>query len=413
MTLRSSSGRLLLVVGLFVFAFAWVLAMGLVAQVSAGSRAKAASAPRDDGSVKAEVSNLERDNFNITLALKITDKAGNVVNGLTEQHIDVYEDGELVTEYKKFVPAGQGPVRVCLCLDYSRSMNGKKIVETRNAARAFLRLLRDQTDYAGVYVFNDYQQQHKTEEKLPIGPLDLLRREQAWDGIMFTPLADGSPMLETMERGLYGLERVTGRRVMVVLTDGMDTDEKEAVLKNKRRVSELAWNLGIPLYMVNMSTDEADEQMMRELAEHTRGQYHKVPSPEKLKEIVVSIGQSLQNEYTINYDSPNPVEDGVTRKVSAVVRQGGVGTQAQTEYKVAGVISTGVGAKKSDSGVGVRGSASPAMVFFPLAGLLGAMFAAPVLIRRRKSRDAEDASPAVAPRPAATTPRPQNGSSRS
>lgn len=389
MTLKQSSGRVVIVAGLFAFAAGWVSLMGLLAQAGAGSRARAGAPPRDDGSVKASVELLERDKFNIQLSLKVTDRDGKVLGGLAEQDIEVYEDGEPVTSYKKFMPAGQGPVRVALVLDYSRSMNGPKLRETQKAARGFIRMLRDQNDYLGLYLFNDPMHDRNALEKVPMGPLDLPRREQAWEAIMFTPLADGSPLLSTMEKGLAALEKVNGRRAMVVLTDGMDTGEPDEVARSKKAIKAACRDSKIPLHMVNMSTDAADRKTLEELAEATDGRYYHVPTPDQLKDIFKTIGETLQNVYTVAYESPNPVEDGLTRKVSVTVRSGGSGTQTAAEYHVPGVLSTG--------GRSNREAAPLAAVFFSLAGGLGLLYAAPYVARRRRRAAAEE--PAEAPAP--------------
>jgi uncharacterized protein YegL len=360
--------KLLLVVCLFVFAAAWVGLMGLLTLLL-GGRAVAGAAPVDDGSVKAQVTNLDRGkDFEISLALKVTDKAGGILEGLTERDFEVYEDGELVA-HQNFLPAGQGAIRLCLVVDYSRSMNGRKIQEARAAARALIRMLRDKSDYVGLYLFNDGLFDRGQVERLAIEPLTLLRRELAWEAIMFTGLGEGTPMLGSMAKGLDNLAKISGRRVMIVLTDGMDTGERDEVAKNKQTVIEKAKEYKTPLYMINLSSEFADEQIMRELADQSAGQYIPVPDPAKLKEIFETIGKSLQNEYTMTYVSPNPVEDGLKRNVTVTVRSGVVGTQTKGDYNVPGVISTG--SRRAAAGGSRMGLGSLAIVFLALTGVLG------------------------------------------
>jgi hypothetical protein len=213
---------------------------------------------------------------------------------------------------------------------------------------------------------------------------------------MFTALGEGSPMTGTMAKGLDNLAKVSGRRVMIVLTDGMDTGERDEVEKGKQTVIDRALEYRTPLYMVNLSSEFADEQIMRELADKSGGQYVPAPDPGKLKEILETIGKSLQKEYTMTYTSPNPVEDGLKRNVTVNLRSGLVGTQAKGDYNVPGVISTG--ARRSTTGTGGRlGVSSMAIVFASLTALLGLMLG--FTATRRGSSGAIAAEPSAAPAP--------------
>lgn len=400
MSKSQSSARLLMLVGLFLLAGFWIVLMGLVT-VILGGRGVAGAAPIDDGTVKAAVTHLDRGkDFEISLALKVTDQAGNILENLNEQDIEVYEDGELVLA-KNFMPAGHGAIRLALVVDYSTSMNGRKIVEARKAARALIRMLRDKHDQVGLYFFNDPLFDRGQSERLAIEPLSLLRREDAWEAIMFTGVGNGSPMLATMGRALESLSKVSGRKVMIVLTDGMDTGEPDEVLKFKKAVVARSQELRVPLYMVSTSSEFEDEKAMRELAESSGGQYIGVPDPTKLKEIFENIGKSLQNEYTLTYTSPNPVEDGQKRHVTVHVRNGRVGNRAEGDYSVPGVISTGATARRSTGGAAIQnvGLSTLATIFVALTALLAGLSFVPALFHRRAAgeEDAPAAVPMAAP----------------
>lgn len=396
--MNKSSARLWVMGGLFVVAILWVSLMGLVTLVVGGARASGGIAPTDDGSVKSQLTNIDRGkDFQISLALKVTDKADQVLAGLTERDIEVYEDDKLV-ETKNFQAAGKGAIRLCLVIDASRSMNGIKINEARKASQALLLMLTD-NDWVGVYFFNDPLFENKQVERVPIEPFTRPQLVKAWDAVRDTGLGEGSPMTGTMAVGLDALNRVSGRRVMIVMTDGMDTGERPEVEKGKQGVIAKAQEYKIPLYMVNTSTETADIDMMKELAEKSGGQYIGVPDPTKLKEIFESIGKSLQNEYTLTYVSPNPVEDGQKRNVTVYVRSGAVGTRAKGDYAVPGVISTGAG----NRGLGIG---TMALIFVTLAALLGLLLGAPAVLGR-KSAGQFEAVPQAGPAPVATpAPRP-------
>ncbi|MCS6852027.1 MAG: VWA domain-containing protein [Gemmataceae bacterium] len=391
MTVQRGASRLILTGGLFVFAVVWVVLMGLATRLFGGGRSVEGVKPTDDGTIKASLT-VDRDkDFEIFLSANVTRPDGSVYEGLNEENFEVYEDGERVA-IRNFQPAGKGAIRLALVIDYSSSMRGTKLNEARQAARALIRLLRDQHDWVGLYFFNDPLYDTNRSERLAIKPLDLLRREEAWEAIMFTNLGDGSPMLGTMERGLDGLAKVSGRRVMIVLSDGMDTGEPAEIDALKKRVLEKAEQLRVPIYMVNTSTDVEGERLMQELASVTKGRYQRVSEPQKLREIFEEIGRSLQNEYTMSYTSPDPVENGTTRTVTLWVRSGNVGTEATGQYTVPGVLATGARSKAglastTSSGIGLG---TLLTVFLTVAAVLGLLAVVPLIWQRGPIALAED-----------------------
>lgn len=386
----------LVIAGLFLLAFFWVSLMGLLSWAGGRLQAGGAEAPSglgpwtDDGTIKAEVVHLDRHHFHVALALKITGPDGKVLSGLGEQDIEIREDGVPVT-LKKFNGAGQAPVRVCLVMDYSGSMNGKKIEGAKAAALSLLDMLRDDTDHLGLYLFNNAQLKINGGEKLPMGPLNPTRREQARQAILTTPLSGGTPMFGSMEKAIEGIKNSSGRRLLVVMTDGVDTQYRGAKFDERvGLVTASTKQLNVPLYMISLMGGKSDEVGMKKLAEQGNGKYLYAPTPDKLKEIYLNIGETLQNEYTLEYDSPNLREDGLTRHLTVTVRKGPSGTQAKADYHVPGMISTGASKRpvpdeSTDSAPVKERTAPPfATVVLPLATLLGLLFGVPYYIWLRR-----------------------------
>lgn len=378
------SNRTIVVAALFVFAFLWVGLMGLVGVVTGKTTTVGGGGPyTDDGSIKAEITHVDKKvddkGWHIALTVKITDKDGKVLPGLTATEIETAENGDTVN-YQNFTSAGHAPVRICLCIDYSNSMRGPKIEGAKAAALALLASLRDGTDHLGMFIFNG---RATGTEALPMGVLDPARRKQAEDAIKNTPLAGGTPMLGTMDRALHSLEGFPGKRVMVIMTDGMDTGGGNAQNVIKPRIIESAKKQGTPLHMIALETGKGaakgnNERAMRELSDPTGGKYHFAPKPDDLKDIYINIGQALKDEYVIEYDSPNPVEDGQTRNIAVIVRKGPVGTLAKASYPVPGVVATGTAARAAKSTSGSEQPSVPfASVLAPLGLLMGTLFAVP------------------------------------
>lgn len=397
---QSGSGRSLLLVGLFVFAAFWVIVMSAVVWML-GSSATAGAAPTDDGSVKAQMTSVSRGkDFQIDLSLGVRGKDGNILEGLSELDFEVFEDGVPVL-VRNFMPAGQGAIRLAMIIDCSSSMSGQKIEEARKAARALLRLLRDKHDHVGLYFFNEgrFYGNTNTTQVLAIEPLDLLRRELFWDQIVLrSNIGNGSPMYGTMKGALDSLVNVSGRKVLIVLTDGRDNTGEEGT-KYKEEARKLAQDSHIPIYMISTSSTEEDKEGMTKIAEDTKGRYVSVPEPKRLQEIFEDIGKSLQNDYTMSYTSPNPVEDGQKRNVAVNVRSGRYGTQTAGSYSVGGAAATGGGGSSGGGQVRGVGLTTIALIFVVLAGVLGVLSFVPNWLKRLPAAEESTAgsAPAAAP----------------
>jgi Mg-chelatase subunit ChlD len=381
--------KVVIIAVLLLLALGWVSLMGLVGVLADTVRSSGGShrGPyTDDGAIKAEITYVRNEDFKITLSLKVTDRNGEVLGGLDRADFEVTEN-DFPVGGGNFYPAGQAPVRVCLVMDYSNSMNSgkptRKIDGAKAAALGLLDMLKNETDYLGLYFFNYTLQKTGTDERLAMGPLSPERREKARSTITSTDTANGTPMYAVMDKAMQALKSVSGRRVMVVLGDGLDTNYKGPRQDEQiKYLSGKAVEMNFPIHMVSLPTGKFDEAGMRQLAEKSKGTYIAAGSPDDLKKIFMDVGQALQKEYVLEYTSPDPVENGIKRNVVVTIRKGPSGTQAKADYPVGGVVATGAARRPTDStGAGIEAAPPPsvpfAAVFFPLAVLLALLFAVP------------------------------------
>lgn len=362
-------------VGMLLGAMLWVSLMSLPIGV-----ARTRPAPplfRDNGSIQAEVTHLENQNFTITLSLRVTGKDGSIVGGLEQSEFEITEDNQPVA-IKKFVSAGQQSVRACLVIDHSGSMaQMSKLNGAQDAAKAFVDLMRDGIDHLGLVVFNN-----SIREIVRIGPLEASTRSRARSQIDTLVAEEGTRLYDAMEIAQESMANVTGRKIMLVLTDGMDNQRDRHQLE---RIIKRSQELNLPLYMIGLGQpSDIDEPSLREFADKTLGQYLWTPHPEQLKEIYLKIGEALQSEYALTYDSPNPVLDGLIRHVSVSVQFRGSGTRTAATYSVGGVLAGGYQSKPasltSTSEQSKREEEPPFVtIALPLLLLLSLLFGVPYL----------------------------------
>jgi len=126
-----------------------------------------------------------------------------------------------------------------------------------------------------------------------------------------------------------------GRRAIILLTDGVDTEGDPSVDTTIKRAVESE----LPIYTIGLgSTSSVDVITLRELADQTNGRAFLTPSAAELSNVYSLISQQISNEFVFNYISPHAVDDGTKRIVEVQVDLGSGPVTGSKSYTVAGVI---------------------------------------------------------------------------
>ncbi len=159
-----------------------------------------------------------------------------VVVNIPRELIVVREDGEKVKELEVFQPNNQ-PLTVMLAMDVSGSMaRGNKMDEAKRAALTFLDKLDPRAD-VGLVLFDH-------EMKLTIPPAkdpakQKEHRDRLRDEIRSARPQGGTAYFDATVESVKHLKGVKGRKVVIVMTDGMDTNSK-ASLKDAVESAQMA-----------------------------------------------------------------------------------------------------------------------------------------------------------------------------
>lgn len=196
--------------------------------------------------------------FSYVIPFKIreNDKDKTIVTEVPKEKIIVREAGKRIRELDLFQPKADN-LTIALAMDVSGSMargtgeSGKtKIAEARDAAYSFLDQLSNKAD-VGLILFN-----HEVMESEVLPPLgqtgtteQIAHRGQVMQHVQKTPPQGGTAYVDATKRALEMLRTVkTGRRAIVVLTDGRDVDSTSS----QEDVINLAKDEGIPVYTVGI-----------------------------------------------------------------------------------------------------------------------------------------------------------------
>jgi VWFA-related protein len=251
---------------------------------------------------QVQINQIETSSFpRVTLFATVL-KEGVPLKGLGASDFRVRED-EVDQEPLTVVPKST-PLSVVLTLDTSGSMK-KRLADAQTAAKSFLQTLEAQ-DKAQVIRFS--------RDVKTIFPLasDRTAAAAAIDG---TVARGDTALWDALYGSLESLRAVTGRKAIVLLSDGVDDDGSGKPLSQKtvNDVLALARQVNVPIYAIGLGT-ELDEVNLRKVATDSGALYLSAVEPAELKRLYDSIGKQLSGQYTIFYTSNLP-SDGSEHRV--------------------------------------------------------------------------------------------------
>ena len=246
----------------------------------------------------------------------VTDEAGRAVKDLKVEDFVVLED-DVPQKITAFV-SGDFPAAVALAIDRSFSMKGAPLTMARTAGRVFVSSLKPEDRVMLISISGH------VEVLAPLstsrGPL--LRALDSLDPWSTTSLHDA------LIRSLDLLEDETGRRAIVVLSDGSDRYSKarEAdVLDRARRSDVMVYPIAI---------GRIRPPLFPELAALTGGRSFHLRDPKELQKTLQSIAADLRAQYLLGYapaTPPRPDEDD-WRSITVRVNRPGVIVRARSGY---------------------------------------------------------------------------------
>jgi VWFA-related protein len=201
------------------------------------------------------------------------------------------------------------PTTLVLVVDRSGSMREEdRIGGLKRAVASFLEKLPPGSRVALVSFASEV-------DKLSEFTTDLRRVRAAVDELE----AEGSTRFyDAVAEALELLKDQSGRRAVLALTDGKDTDSQPANLES---VVESARRLGLPVYTLGLGSERAiASRELRRLADSTRGQYYPARSADQLRAIYEQIAERIGSSYMLTYQTDRPVPDGTLRPIRVSYR---------------------------------------------------------------------------------------------
>src|SRR5579885_1262679 len=215
----------------------------------------------------------------ITVQFEVKRPDGSFLRDARREDFRVTEEGREVpiVEFQAPVATEIIPTTLVLVVDRSGSMKSEdRIGGLKRAVATFLKELPPGSRVALVSFASEVDQ-------LSGFTTDLGRVREAVDALE----AEGSTRFyDAVARALVLLEGESGRRAVLALTDGEDTDSGTSLAS----VVDTARRLGLPVYTLGLGSErEIRSQELRRLADSTRGQYYPARRAEQLRAIYEQI----------------------------------------------------------------------------------------------------------------------------
>lgn len=277
----------------------------------------------------------------VLLNITVFDSFGRQVTNLGKDEFIIAENGER-QEIASFATA-EVPVNVVLLLDASGSVVGQ-IDSLRQAATSFVNELGPE-DTVSVIQF------HSTVELIQdwTSSRDEISHAISWrfrPGMVRTSEGRSSYGMTALYDAIYlcaeeQLEKVEGRKAVIILTDGIDTISKVAY---DHAVTSLI-RAGAVVYVVSKARAllalaprayhaqiENAERLMTNMADRTGGRIFSPLKDDDLKENYEKVARELKSQYILTYVPKNDARDGKLRRVSVYLTRPGYSVRTRDSY---------------------------------------------------------------------------------
>jgi len=265
----------------------------------------------------------------VVLNIAVTDRRGRYITGLQPEDFQIYEDGiqqqvgsfgegnaapvrisELKTREVAQPPTREGEPAAPIVLPVDESFAGTNVfvlfdtsnfmyrsfVYAEDAIVDFIRGLEG-ADSIAVYGFSRNLTRHAalTEDRL-----DAIR------GVRRSVAGDETALYNALLLTLRDAAKVTGRKVIIVFSNGPDTASSVA----PDDVGAVAEDEGVPIYVIStkeLNKDPVSSNAFRRITQRTGGRAYFAKTWQRQSEAFVSIREELSSSYTITYyPQPNP-----------------------------------------------------------------------------------------------------------
>jgi Ca-activated chloride channel family protein len=263
----------------------------------------------------------------VSLFATVMDAQKRLVPDLQQGDFEVFDNEK--PQSLTFFQNETQPITVVVMLDTSGSMTMTLDLLRAAAEQFVLRLLP--ADKAKVGAFND---------KIQIKGTEFINdRDQLITDIKDLDYGNGTRLWDALAISEDELKNVDGRRVILVFTDGDDTESHNAslgkVIDRARAEEVMIYAIGLESQVFNGQrvVHTKPDGGLRKLADETGGGYFELTKTAELAPTFTRVAQELHSQYVLGF-TPT-VLDGKVHKLVVKLKQPGMTARARKSYLAA------------------------------------------------------------------------------
>jgi Ca-activated chloride channel homolog len=289
----------------------------------------------------------------VTIPVSVFDRSGLYVPGIRQEEFSIFENGE--QQEIAYFGVSDKPFTVALLLDTSPSTQ-YKIDEIHEAAIAFVKQLGPNDRVIVIEFHGDVKVQSEATND----------RQKIYKAIRKAKFGWGTSLYNAVDEALRKqLGKVTGRKAVVLFTDGVDTTSRKNSYDSTLEFAEESDSLIFPIYyntytdnnatyggvMSPAGTSAAEyalgHRYLEELAGATGGRvFRPETTPGGLTRAFEGIAEELRRQYNIGYVPKSEGRLGERRTIKVRVQRPNLIVRARDSYIVGGTAASPAPAKK-------------------------------------------------------------------
>jgi VWFA-related protein len=278
----------------------------------------------------------------VSVLASVRDKKGTLIPNLEKNDFTVLEDGK-PQPIKYFTRESDLPLTIGLLVDVSRSQENLIDIERRAADQFFRQVLRKK-DIAFLISFGEESellQDYTGSPRLLLDGLNQLRVSGGAGGLHPGPVPTISQQRGTvMFDAIYlaaneKLKGEVGRKVIVVITDGVDQGSK----LTRSQAIEAAQKSDAVIYSIDYEDPRyhgmfgpSGEGDLKKMSDETGGHVYRVDRKNTLDMVFKELQDEMRSQYMIGYTPTNEAKDGGYRHIDIHTSNKDLKVQARKGY---------------------------------------------------------------------------------
>jgi Ca-activated chloride channel family protein len=265
----------------------------------------------------------------VNVAVNVTDAHGAPVPGLTQNDFQISEDVR-PQKIAFFEKDSTTPLSIVLALDTSESIFNNARLE-KEAARHFVNAILRSQDELDLMDFSD-----TVREIVPFTN----QKKQIERGLNELQSGDETVLYDAIylasQRLAQTRQDAGRRRVLVLITDGVDTKDTryEQAIEQAQRAGAMIYSLIIVPVQADAGRNTGGEHALIQMSEDTGGKYYYVEDPKDLDAAFSHVSDDLRTQYVLGYYAPQGVRhDQALRTIGVQMRDPSLRSKYSLRYR--------------------------------------------------------------------------------